>query len=290
VSVTAGLALSVVLLLQYVPFPHHFRAPGVVRSRSWSEVHNETAGRVVRLRTRPGEAVAAGEPLVELGNPELELQLAAADARCEEVQARIRQALQEATPNLEPLSRLLESALKTARHLRDQESNLVVRAAQPGIWVFPHGHELPGRWLTRGADLGSVIDPSGFEFHAVIGSEDADRLFARETASAEVRLLGQAAIVLQLRHARVIPADRRELPSATLGWLAGGPVRTSASDPSGIRAAEPFFEVRGELAAAGNAMLFHGRAGRVRFDLPPQPLLSRWVRALRQLLQKRYQL
>jgi hypothetical protein len=34
--------------------------------------------------------------------------------------------------------------------------------------------------------------------------------------------------------------------------------------------------------------LLHGRGGRIRFELKPEPLLEQWVRRLRQLLQNRY--
>ncbi len=290
-AIAATLAIAGVLLvfLQFVPFPHHFRAPGIARSQAWTEVHNETAGRVARLLAQPGQAVTPGQPLVEMESQELDLELANARARLEEVETRIRQALQEAVPNLQPLRQLRESALLTVQLLGHYRSNLVVRATQTGAWVYPHASELTGRWLPRGADLGVVLDPSAFHFHAVIGSEDADRLFGGRMRDAEVRILGQAGQRLALRNVEVIPAERRDLPSAALGWLAGGPVRTAANDPNGVRAAEPFFEVRGTLEKAGEAILLHGRAGRVRFDLPPEPLLPRWVRALRQLLQRRYQ-
>jgi hypothetical protein len=36
--------------------------------------------------------------------------------------------------------------------------------------------------------------------------------------------------------------------------------------------------------------LLDGRSGEIRFDLPAEPLLPRWTRQLRQLLQKRYQI
>ncbi|MBL9140131.1 MAG: hypothetical protein JNK85_29950 [Verrucomicrobiales bacterium] len=290
VSVTSALAGIVVLFLQFVPFPYHFRAPGIVWSRQWTEVHSETAGRALRLLSPPGSTVTLGQPLLELTSPELELEWQAARARRDEVETRIRQALQEAVPNLEPLHRFLESANKSLAMLEDQRSNLVVRATQAGIWVNPHATELPGRWIARGANLGAIIDPSGFQFLAVVGPEDVDRLFGRELGPAEMRLLGQAGRVLNVTGSRVIPAERRDLPSAALGWLAGGPVRTASDDSQGTRAAEPFFEVRGNVENADDATLLHGRAGRVRFDLPSQPLLPRWMRSLRQLLQRRYQL
>jgi hypothetical protein len=42
--------------------------------------------------------------------------------------------------------------------------------------------------------------------------------------------------------------------------------------------------------AAGSTALLHGRAGKIRFNLEPEPLLPRWLRRLQQLLQKRYRL
>ena len=57
----------------------------------------------------------------------------------------------------------------------------------------------------------------------------------------------------------------------------------------GRAAREPFFEVRATLASDGSGTLRHGRSGVIRFDLPAEPLLPRWIRSLRQLLQRRYQ-
>ena len=76
-------------------------------------------------------------------------------------------------------------------------------------------------------------------------------------------------------------------------------------DPSGVRAAQPFYEVRLQIAAdlpAGDpraadplpadppAAVFHGQSGRAKFRLPPQPLLRQGIRSLQQLIQERYQL
>ena len=56
------------------------------------------------------------------------------------------------------------------------------------------------------------------------------------------------------------------------------------------RAAEPFFEVRAPLDQNEAVALVHGRSGKIRFPLDPEPLLQRWMRRLWQLLQRRYQL
>jgi hypothetical protein len=44
------------------------------------------------------------------------------------------------------------------------------------------------------------------------------------------------------------------------------------------------------LERADPIALLHGRSGKIRFDLDPEPLLPRWLRRLYQLLQKRYQI
>ena len=49
-----------------------------------------------------------------------------------------------------------------------------------------------------------------------------------------------------------------------------------------------FFEQARKLA--DRPLLLDGRSGKIRFDLEPEPLLPRWIRRLRQLLQKRYQI
>jgi putative peptide zinc metalloprotease protein len=53
---------------------------------------------------------------------------------------------------------------------------------------------------------------------------------------------------------------------------------------------EPFFELRAQIVPQPEVALLHGRAGRIRFELPAEPLLPRAIRRLRQLLQRRYQL
>lgn len=289
-AMTGALAVAVVLPLQVVPFPHHFRAPGIIRSREWSEVRNEAAGVLAKLLEQPGASVREGQPLIELRNRELDLELAAALARQAEVQARLRQALQEAIPNLAPLTNLAEAVSIEIRRVETDRSNLVVRARQAGVWVAPGIEHNVGRWVGRGTELGLLIDPAAFRFHAIVRQEDVDRLFVNTLAGAQVRLRGQVGRPLETLGFKVIPGDRRDLPSAALGWMGGGPIATVVTDQQGIQAAEPFFEVQAELRNSDGLPMLHGEAGQIRFDLASEPLLPRWIRSLRQLLQKRYQL
>jgi len=136
--------------------------------------------------------------------------------------------------------------------------------------------------------LGHVVNFDEFYFSAIVSQRDASRLFAKEIRSSQVRLRGQAGIVLPVRRTQIIPSEHEMLPSAALGWPGGGEVAVAMGDETGRRAREPFFEVHASVQPPSEAVILPGRSGKIRFQLPPQPLLSQWIRKLRQLVQSRY--
>lgn len=283
-------AAAVVAFLGVVPLPYHFRAPGVLEANQWSLVINGTMGRVEQVLVAPGSTVKQGQPLMQLSNRELELELLGARSAHAELDARIRQALDKEIANLRPLQAKLAATQKRIAQVQTDLAALTVRARNDGVWVSPQAAEMIGRWTPRGTTLGMVVNPAGFEFTATVLQEDVNRLFTRQFPHAEVRMHGQAGTVMQVGQLRVVPAEQVSLPSPALGWGAGGEVPVAADDPQGRKAAEPFFSVRGSVVTSADIALLHGRSGKIRFDLPPEPLLPRWMTELRQLLQKRYQL
>lgn len=290
-GVTLLLGGGLVIVLAAVPLPQHFRAPGLVESRRWSTLHTGVDGELARWLATPGGRVGTGQPIAELRNAELDLRERATRAELEEIEARIRQALQEAIPNLKPLESVRDSVQARLGQIGRDRDALVVRSPQDGIWSLPNPEELRGRWLSRGSPLGSVIDDQEFRFRAVVPQEEADRLFAAPSGHAEIRLQGALGRTLGTHGLQILPADRQRLPSAALGWLGGGTVAVSGKDPEGRAAREPFFEVRATIATPEGSSpdLRQGRSGVLRFDLPAEPLLPRWIRSLRQLLQRRFQ-
>ena len=290
IGVTAGLACVLLILLGVVPFPNSFRAPGVVKAAQRTQVANETAGTVEALLVRPGAVVKRGQPLLKLGNRELEFQLAAARAQLDEVNARLLKAMHDESADMKPLSQFRETVAARRAKLSADAEHLIITARHDGAWVAPGLEEYVGRWLPRGSNLGMLVNSASFEFAATVMQEDVDAVFARKVPRAEVRLYGDAARKLTVRDWRVIPGAQRTLPSAALGWRGGGEVPVATDDNQGNRAAEPFFEVVGRLDPNKEVALLDGLSGKIRFRLQPEPLLQRWFRRLWQLFQKRYQI
>ena len=278
------------IVLDIIPFPNHFRAPGVLQAAEHTIVVNETAGRVETILAQPGQRVTKGQPLVQMSDHDLDLAIEATRAELAETKAHELLAMQKQTADLKPLLSREEAVNKQLKKLEAEKESLTVRARHDGVWLAPDLPNMRGVWLGRGSPLGLLINASAFEFSAVISQSEAARLFASEIHGAQVRLRGQAGIELPVVNQRIIPAEHDTLPSAALGWHGGGEVPVALNDTSGTRAAEPFFELLAKIAPAGDAAILHGRSGKIRFDLPPEPLLQQWIRKLRQLLQKQYAL
>lgn len=288
VAVSAGTVAMVFLALDVVPFPNRFRAPGVLEATEHTIVVNQSPGYIASVLTPPGQQVREGQPLLQLFDGELEFELEAARAQLAQAQAEELRALREETADLMPIRSRIEAVSKQLNRIEEQKRQLTVVAPHSGRWIAPDVDRVSGAWLPRGTPLGHLIDQQEFEFSAVVSQRDASQLFAGRIRLAEVRLRGEAGNPLEVTSQRIIPAEHTALPSAALGWAGGGEVPVELRDPSGVRASEPFFEVRATLAPEPDVAFVHGRSGKIRFTLPPEPLLHQWIRKLRQVIQKQY--
>ena len=290
VAVTVGGVAAVVAVLALWPAPNRFRAPGVLRAEEYSELFTNTPGVLEEILAVPGSAVSKGQPLLRFASIELDLQLAATRAELARVIAQEELALSRGAAELEPIRSRRGAIEKRIRRLDEQRRGLVLTASHAGTWVSPRIEDRVGQWFPRGQPIGQVVQTAQFRFSAVISQDDAANLFTGIMRLSEVRIAGQSAAALPVRAMRVIPAEQETLPSPALGWLGGGEVAVSDRDPSGTRAAEPFFELRAAVEPRDPVQLLHGRSGRIRVDLRPEPLLEQWYRKTRQLLQRRYQI
>ena len=291
VTVCLGFFILTVLLLGVFPFPNRFRAPGVIETVPYVRVVNDTSGYVTRVMAPSGATVTAGAPLIALADRELELEIAATNAQRDETLAMQLRALNTVeSADLEPVEKRLEAIDAKLATLKMQQTSLVVRARQSGVWVAPNVEDMVGAWIHRGSVIGQILDQSHFRFSAVVSQEEAADLFADEIRKAEVRMYGQGDRNIEVSDYTIIPYQQERLPSAALGWQGGGDVAVSVRDETGLKTVEPFFQITADLLPTPSVLLLHGRSGRLRFTLIPRPLLFQWLHEFRQLLQRRYQL
>jgi putative peptide zinc metalloprotease protein len=288
VGVCAGIGAAALVLLGIIPFPDSFRAPGVLQAVGHTIVVNEAPGYLQAVLASPNREVKRGEALVRLRDPELAFELAEAQAELDGAEAMERRAIQNQSADLMPIRSRVEAIRQHLALLQERRAELTVRAKQDGQWIAPELDRLSRGWLARGTELGHVIDERAYYFSAVVPEDEASRLFAHQIRSAQVRLHGQAGRTLPVVGQEIIPAEHEMLPSEALGWNGGGEVAVKLDDPTGLRAAEPFFELRARVHPAAGVAILYGRSGQIRFTVAPEPLLRQWARKLEQLLQQHY--
>ena len=125
-------------------------------------------------------------------------------------------------------------------------------------------------------------------YYELLPDSPLKEAYADGYTSVEIRLAGRPEPKLAGRFMRPLPAGSRQLPSAALGYAAGGAIRTAVDDRGGTKAADPFFEIRVIPDEKSTAALLSGQRVIVRFSMAPKPLMVQWWRSLLQLLQRRF--
>ncbi|MGD9363461.1 MAG: hypothetical protein PVH85_31650, partial [Desulfobacterales bacterium] len=291
IAVSLTTAGAILLVLATIPLPNSFRAPGVLEAKNYLQVVSDTPGQLSEIISENGSWVQPGTPLMRLVNPELDIEMALVSAQREEVMAQLQQsAVFDADRTREALVKHLATLDRKLLKTKKQRQALLVKAEQSGIWVAPDAYELKGVWLARGAELGKIIFPERYRFSAVVSQEEAANLFSGNiSGQMAVRLVGQGNIDLSVTGYKVIPFQHERLPSAALGWGAGGDIPVSGKDDQGLQTVEPFFQIYADLEPSRQVVLNHGHSGQIRFIQRSEPLLSQLARKVRQFFQKRYQ-
>ena len=288
-SVSLGALAVVICLLGLVPFPSHFRAPGVLQSENYRQVFSEADGHIARLVIPSGTIVKEGDPVLQMNDRELDWELRIAKAKLEQARIEAREVSIERGFSPDPFDRRIEALKKNLSNLEDRLDALVVRAPVSGCWIAHDLDRSLGLWVQRGVPLGHIVQDQ-FRFTAVVSQQQASNLFSNRIRHGEVKIAGQSEQSLRVSNQEVLPAEQNLLPSAALGWVSGGEIATTSGDQTGRQSAEPFFELRALVDVHPDTTLAHGCSGKIRFRLDPEPLLKQWIRQLRQLLQTRYQI
>lgn len=289
ILITGLLGVTGIGIVGILPAPDRVRIEGVVEAPRYRQLYTDAAGRIVERVAAPGNRVEAGQPLLRLENPDLLLEIEAVKAQLAQLQAQELRAVTQAVADLSPLHQQRVAIEQNLAQLEQQRDALTVTAPINGIWSTPEFEATLGRWVTRGGQLGSIVEGGDWRFVAVL-PQVGTHLFEDHIQQAEIRLTGQEGDNILARNTRVVPHENGILPSRALGMAGGGEIAVDPADPHGLTAAEPFFRVQAELPDLSGAapLPAHGRLGVMRLTLSSRPLLIQWERGLRQFLQRRF--
>jgi len=151
---TAALVIALLPL-----WPEFVEGRFVLEPLHRASVHAQIAGRVTRVLAGEGQAVVAGQPLVELSNSRLESAAAGANADLHASSDRANLALLH-YGDFGPAEYTREEMAERNRTMVDQVGLLRVTSPIPGVVVTPRMDDLMGAYLEPGAQIAEVADPT----------------------------------------------------------------------------------------------------------------------------------
>jgi putative peptide zinc metalloprotease protein len=307
VLVTLSVIGLLVAGLLAIPLPLHVEAPFLLEPEAVQHVYVTTPGRIARVHVKPGDAVEAGQVLLELENfeKEDERERLLSEQELQERRLQTARALEDPTQAALALTKLesirnqlqtLEDELRQLRLVADRAGYVVAPARLPEPKHDPVRRQLPtwhgtpldpenlGAFLEPGTQVLSVA-PDLKEYVAVLYVDQADR---NDVA------VGQA-VDLKFEHlpartyaCEVTVISEREVQFApeALSNKAGGVLPTVSDEDGRERLQSPAYQaivpLRGDEQLVSDVALFKpGVRGYARFLVDRRSAgdwLWRWFR------------
>jgi putative peptide zinc metalloprotease protein len=287
-----------------VPLPYRIFCPIEVVAQRAESVYVDVPGTLVEVLVKPGDKVAAGQPLAKLTNEQLDLDINRLDRKVAEKTAELRSLITE-----RPLSGskahneigAVRQQLESAKHELDNKiadlDRLILRAPRPGTVLAPPAQaersdpqdEVLTSWsgtpleqrnlrtmLTRGTLFCLVGEPNELEGVLVIDQAAID--FVRPQQQVEVMLDSLPGVKFATTLLDVSPEKLRE-SSRQLAVKAGGELETKTDERGIERPIGTVYQAKVNLIDDTRTLL-PGMRGRARIHAAPQTLGQRTWRLI----------
>lgn len=285
-----AVGVAAVFLLGLIQWRVYIYADGVVEPENREVVHSRTPGFVTEIRAHPGQRLKKGDVILVCQDDELETRIKQVQSQVERAQiARIKASVVDQAQR-----NIIVEQIKTLQGQLDdllrQKDELTIRAGIDGNLVAPKLHEMMGKFLQKGEEIGQVATIDRLEIRAILEQADAQLATQKKLATTdyptEVRLVGQPGRVLHAESAILTPAANSKMRNAALTTIGGGQVAVDPRDQHGLTAQVPQFELRCSLANPGS-LYQPGQRAFLRIKIDNKPLAWQWTRRFLQLIQTR---
>jgi putative peptide zinc metalloprotease protein len=288
---TVGVVAAVIAFVVFVPLPFSVKCTFEIQPREAQQVFTATPGQITLVSAKPGQTVTAGQEIMRLANPDLELELVALDGRRHEAQRVVEMLTKQrfldptALDQLDMAREIHASAEKQYLQKKDEFDRLTITAPSAGTIIPPPTRPekqaaTPGRLRTWSGspfdtkNVGALITPTD-PICVVADPSDVQAVLVVDQAYIDLVKEGQEVRVLlesntrQAYTSKIESIAAIELQTVSRGssTQAGGRLETK-TDPSGMvkplstsyQAAAPLGDSAGRLQVGmqGQARIYTG--------------------------------
>ncbi len=293
-TISAAAIGAVLVVLLMVPLPSPTYATGTLEPVTVEPIRPREDGFVERIFVTEGQAVRAGDAILQLRNDEAHAESLRAQADLDRARAASDAAAERSGAEQTIARFRVTQATETLARATQRVEALMIRAERDGRICPPPSAttrlaDLEGRFVAKGTLIGLVSATDRLVVRCLVSDRDHAYIFGDQPLDrvpTTFRVKGAAGDERVAVVTRATPAATVEVAQASLTTLAGGEVQLDPSDPDKRTSLTPQFTV--ELAPTeANASWQAGLRTRVRFETPSQPLAATWWRKARQYLSDR---
>ncbi len=280
-AVTATVFAIVLMGILFVPLPQSTSAEAILWLPDEARVKAESAGEVRELLVNDGERVHAGQVLLRLHNAPLIAQLAVAQARAREFEARYQQAWVSDRTQAQRYEQDIAAINAEIVLLQTRVDNLSVRSPSAGVFRITRQHHLQGSYLQQGDEVALIEQPGNARIRAALLQEEVG-LVHRATTRVGIRFASNPQQLFIANSMQEQPIASNQLPSPALGTQGGGRLVVDTAQAGGLHVKEKIFLL--DITVTDfNRPGYFGERAQVRFHHPAEPLAQRWYRGLQQI-------
>jgi len=281
---TLAFAALVFLIIGVIPWWERVRAVGVLEPEEQAVLHAGVPGEVEKIVAQDGQWLEKGATILVLKDPELDTQIAAAQARLEGARVTLSNALANNPVQARSAQLKIDAEQALLTDLQRQHDELTIKTPIAGRLVAPELDTLVGQFIDRGAEVATVMTLDKLLVKAVLEQRDVELVRHGGTSEAEIRLAGRINRELLGQEARVVGGAHSRVPDAVLTHAGGEAIQPNPKDETGTTPMTPQFELRVKLANP-NAEFYPGQRAYVRMTVGKNPLLYQWTRRFLQLIE-----
>ncbi len=238
-TVTVLAASMLIAAFTVIPWPARVSAPAIVKYADPAVVHTEAPGIVQTVYVEAGQEVRAGDPLIDLVNPELISRLREIELSIKQSRARGRlYHLRGQLGAYQAESSSLEALESKATEMRRQIAALRISAPRDGKVVAHNLNTLVDRYLPIGTTLLTIASEQKKEIVVSIHQDDI-RHFRTEVGN-RVTVCVAPPLDLDCQLDRVDPRASSEVVSAALIAPSRGPIPVRQIPSTSATASDPW--------------------------------------------------
>lgn len=287
IRISLGIATTVLVVAFLLPMPLRTRAEGVIWLPDQSMLYAGGGGFFQRWLVEPGQRVMKGMPLFILEDELLATELAVAQGKVDEAEARLRADQFDNPVKGAVAARQLEQEQEGLRRMEERAQKLIGYAEADGVLVAARTPaDMPGQYFKKGELVGYVLEKKDLIARVAVQQDDID-LVSNRYREVRLRLAESVGDTHGATVLRAVPGGTNELPTAALGIPGGGNIPTAPDDAQGVKTLQRVFFLDVQLAAGVLPAAFGERVF-ARFEHGYEPLGIQGLRRLRQLFLSRF--